>query len=83
MRDSDSIVPIYAPMRETCDRFGCGPSKMYDLLGEGLIEGKKLGKRLLINQQSARRYFESLPPATSTIRPSARVRRRAAGEATA
>jgi hypothetical protein len=70
-------MPVYDTIKGTCDRFGPGPTKIYELLGEGVIEGRKFGKRLLINQQSAKKFFDSLPPATSTIKPSARSRRRA------
>ncbi len=67
-------MPLYATLQETCRRFGCGMSKLYEIIGEGKIEAKKWGKRVLVNQASAREYFDALPPAP--IKPSARARRR-------
>jgi hypothetical protein len=67
----------------TAATFGISVSTVYNLLGEGVILGRKLGKRLLVDQTSAREYFNALPPATSSIRPSKEVARRAARKAAA
>ncbi len=66
--------PLYATIKDTCDRFGPKPSKLYEILGEGHIKAKKFGKRVLVDQRSAKEYFDSLPIAK--IKPSARARRR-------
>jgi hypothetical protein len=77
-------IPLYATLQETCRRFGCGMSKLYEEISAGKIEAKKWGKRVLVNQASAKAYFDALPPATSTIRlPHARRRADAKAKASA
>jgi hypothetical protein len=71
----DYTKPLFATVNDTCERFGTRPSKLYELLGSKLITAKKFGKRLLIDQRSAQKYFDALPEAD--IRPSRRVRERA------
>ncbi len=71
----DQSEPVYATIKRTSERFGPSVTTIYELVGEGKIKARKLGKRLLIDQASARQFFDSLPP--SSIQPSARRRRRA------
>jgi hypothetical protein len=71
----DYTNPLFGSVNDTCERFGTRPSKLYELLGAKLITAKKFGKRLLIDQRSAQKYFDALPDAD--IRPSRRVRERA------
>jgi hypothetical protein len=71
----DYTKPLFATVNDTCERFGTRPSKLYELLGSKLITAKKFGKRLLIDQRSAQKYFDALPEAD--IRPSRRVLERA------
>jgi excisionase family DNA binding protein len=44
-------------------RFGISPSTMRRLVAEGLVDARKIGGRLLINDESVDRYLINLPPA--------------------
>lgn len=72
----DNPEPIYISVESACRIFGCGRAHLYELLGDGQIVAIKNGRRTLIQLATARRYFESLPPAR--IKPSTRSRKRAA-----
>jgi excisionase family DNA binding protein len=47
----------------------CAPlkrTKVYELLAEGAITGKKLGTRTFISRDSLDRYLDNLPPYLAT-----------------
>ena len=56
-------LPVFDSIRGTCARFGIGSTSIYDLAGQGLIETKKFGKKVLIRQTSVLAHIESLKPA--------------------
>jgi hypothetical protein len=56
-------LPVFDSIRGTSARLGIGSTSIYDLAGQGLIETKKLGKKVLIRQTSVLAYVESLRPA--------------------
>ena len=43
------------------EAYGPGRSKTYELIKEGKLETRKHGGRVLITEESARRWFASLP----------------------
>jgi hypothetical protein len=43
---------------------GLTRTRLYNLMGEGLIEAIKCGRRTLIRAESLRNYIEALPAAT-------------------
>src|SRR5262249_9176527 len=47
--------------------YNCCRTKIYKLLGQGKIRAKKLGKKLLLEDDSMREYFTSLPDAEINI----------------
>ena len=49
--------------RSACDFLGCGVTKLYELLGAGLIEARKLGSRTIIPESSLSAYRANLPRA--------------------
>lgn len=65
---SDSRPRVY-PVPEACRQIGHGKSKLYELIGEGLLEARKSGGTTLILTESIDRYLASLPPADIRTRP--------------
>lgn len=54
--------PLY-PTREACV-VGCFRStKMYQLIGAGILDARKAGRRTLITGESLQQYVDSLPKA--------------------
>ena len=50
---------------------GLTRSKLYELMGDRVIEARKSGRRVLIVTDSLRQYLEGLPPVN--IRPTAKI----------
>lgn len=50
-------------VQEFCRVYGVGKSLVYELLSGGALRAVKAGKRTLILEESARAWFDSLPPA--------------------
>ena len=48
---------------------GLPRTTIYELIGAGLIEARKAGRRTLIPADSLRRYLDALPLATIRTRP--------------
>jgi excisionase family DNA binding protein len=57
----------FVTVKGACALGGLGRSKLYELLGLGLVRAVKLGTRTLIETASLLAYLESLP--TAQIRP--------------
>lgn len=55
--------PNKITVSSACARWGCGKTKLYELIGTGEIEAVKLGSRTLIDVQSGDQFFASLPRA--------------------
>lgn len=51
------------PIDRACAISGCGRTKLYQLIAQGLLDARKLGRRTLITDESLRRFLASLPPA--------------------
>jgi hypothetical protein len=67
------------PISESQLRYGISPSTMRRLVAERLVEARKVGTRMLVNDDSADRYMAAQPPAVITPDDrSARLARRAA-----
>ena len=47
--------------------YNCCRTTIYKLLGQGKIRAKKLGKKLLLEDDSMREYFTSLPDAEINV----------------
>jgi excisionase family DNA binding protein len=41
---------------------GCGTSKLYDLINNGTLDARKLGRRTYITAESLEAFVASLPP---------------------
>jgi len=48
-------------VRDALVRYGIGRTKLYELLGNGSIEARKLGAKTLVDVHSADTFFQSLP----------------------
>ena len=53
--------PYYLSVRDFCERFGIGRSRLYEMLAAGKIVAKKNCYKILIDVESGRRHFQSLP----------------------
>ncbi|AOX16948.1 MerR family transcriptional regulator [Kozakia baliensis] len=60
---------ISATIPDAVKQTGLSRTKIYELLSEGMIQGRKAGTRTLILMPSLRRYIENLPPAEIAISP--------------
>ena len=59
-----TVFPAFATVPEWCRISGVGRSRTYELLGAGVLRGKKLGARTLIDVAHGLAWLDSLPPAT-------------------
>ena len=71
--------PVGLSIADTARFLGLGRTRVYELLAAGQLCGRKCGRRVLIEADSARRFLSRLP--TVRILPPARPRRRAAAAA--
>jgi hypothetical protein len=55
----------FVPKKVGFARVGCGNTKGYEYLAAGLLIGKKVGTRLVIDEDSIDELIESLPPFVS------------------
>lgn len=58
-----SIEPVAYPIPEFCTRYGCGRSTAYELIGAGKLLAKKIGRRTVIDAESASRWYAAIPSA--------------------
>jgi hypothetical protein len=64
MSDTPALIePEFMFLDEFCRRDGCGRTTAYRKIAERLIDARKDGKRIKITTVSARRHWDSLPPA--------------------
>ncbi len=66
--------PAYATIASWCALTGMGTTATYEALARGDLEGRKIGRRTLINTEHGLRWIASLP-AWSSSGPVARRRR--------
>ena len=55
------VEPKYVCVPDFCSFYGVGRSTAYKLLRTGKVLAVKLGKRTLVDLESARDYFGTLP----------------------
>lgn len=76
-----AVLPPFMPIPRACEVAAIGRSRLYVVIGEGLVRAVKSGTKTLIDTASLLAYLESLPAAD--INPSARDRRKLAEAETA
>lgn len=54
-------MAVLIPVRDFCDRYGIGRTKVYELLGSGTLEAVRIGSRTLITGDSIEQWAASLP----------------------
>jgi excisionase family DNA binding protein len=66
--------PRFFTVRDACKELACGKSKLYELIGRGAIEAKKMDSTTLVLAESIDRYIDTLPAADIRTRPRKEVR---------
>ena len=61
--------PVAIEVNAFCQRYAVGRSKAYQLIANGSVVAKKMGSKTLVDAQSARDWFDSLPALPSRISP--------------
>jgi hypothetical protein len=59
----EKIERLGYSVAETCSMGPWGKTKLYELIGEGLLDARSLGGRTIITAESINRLMASLPPA--------------------
>lgn len=54
-------APVAYTVPDACRTFGFGPTKAYELIGKGVLDARKAGRRTLITADSLHAYLNSLP----------------------
>lgn len=60
----DATTPMAYTVPDACRTSGVGTTKLYELIGQGVLDARKAGRRTLITADSLRAYLSTLPPAT-------------------
>ena len=55
--------PLLYPINDAKRLIGTGTTRLYELIGAGLLDARKAGGRTLITAASLRSYAENLPKA--------------------
>ena len=63
-RTSDAPLPIFARIDHVCAISGLSRSRVYLLLGQGVLRAKKDASTTLVEISTVVSYLNSLPPAT-------------------
>lgn len=58
-----TAIPAFATIDEWCRLSGMGRTNTYAALSRGDLQGRKLGKRILIDCQKGLDWMRQLPPA--------------------
>ncbi len=58
--------PLAYRIDDACRILGLGTTKLYALIGNGVLDARKAGSRTLITGESLRAYVASLPKANIT-----------------
>jgi hypothetical protein len=58
---ADEAAPIMLSIRDAVRVAGIGRTKIYELVGKGLVRAVKCGSKTLVVAQSLRGYLDSLP----------------------
>ena len=56
--------PALYRVADACRRISCGTTRLYELIGAGVLDARKAGSRTLVTAESLDRYIANLPPAT-------------------
>lgn len=56
--------PMMIRIDDVKSMLGLGTTKVYELIGQGLLDARKVGKRTLVTRESMRTYIAGLPKAT-------------------
>lgn len=62
MRD-DILDPLAVPLRETVRLLGSNRTWVYKLIGDGVLDARKQGRRTLVTVERIRAYAAGLPKA--------------------
>jgi hypothetical protein len=63
-------APVARTVRSFCTAYGVSERTAYNLMNAGKLAFRKMGKRTLILEESARAWFDSLPAGSRTPAPS-------------
>jgi len=66
---AERIEPLAYGPADAAFAIGVSRSQVYELLADGTIVGRKLGRRTLITREELIRYLDSLPAATVEATP--------------
>jgi len=58
--------PVARAVKDFCLAYGISERSAYNLMEDGTLVFKKMGKRTLITEESAKAWFESLPTSSRT-----------------
>jgi excisionase family DNA binding protein len=61
------LEPNFYSIGDACAAYGFGRTRLYQLLSDGKIEAKKLGRKTLVSAASLKSYFASLPSADINV----------------
>ncbi|MCB2114275.1 MAG: hypothetical protein R3C42_07345 [Parvularculaceae bacterium] len=57
----DHSEQVGLPIPNTGKKYGWSRTRTYELLKSGKIKGKKIGRRTIVDDASAREYWKNLP----------------------
>jgi excisionase family DNA binding protein len=58
----DPQIKLAYSVAEACAALAIGKSNLYEMIAEGIIPARKLGRRTIILAADLRRFAEALPP---------------------
>lgn len=58
-----NVEPLAYRIDDAKRMIGCGTTRLYELIGAGLLDARKAGSRTLITAASLRTYVQNLPTA--------------------
>lgn len=64
MLDQCVIAPMFATIQHFVKQTGLSRATVYRALARGDLRGRKVGRRTMVDMQSAREWFENSPLAT-------------------
>jgi hypothetical protein len=62
-------LPLHMKLGKACEHIPCGPTKCRELIADGKIDGRKMGRDIVISTASILRYQASLPKAQFAKKP--------------
>lgn len=55
------MTPYSLTIKQTCERYGLKPTRLYELINQNQVEAVKHGTRTLVMAASVERYLAALP----------------------